>query len=237
MKRVLFYHMFIGDDNSSMNDIEFRIQHTINQLRMLNETLRKNEFHLDRKFVVPVCPVIVTGVIRSKCSEFGFDIYDGFVRENWYEYPTFLAMRNYSQDFDGLLFYCHSKGSFNRTNDSNGIFNFHTSTLLNESVIDNFQDPAIQNIGLYPSQHGFLWHNFFWVRSSFMAQKDVPIFEDRYDYESLIGDKNNPLAYRECKGLAYIEGFQHKEFYSSDDLNLNNKVLLDLYAKYVSLHD
>jgi hypothetical protein len=63
-----------------------------------------------------------------------------------------------------------------------------------------FVNKNINKIGLFPSETGFIWYNFFWVRGSYI--KNTPLIcSDRFYYEHYIGLHANEESGNDCYSL------------------------------------
>jgi hypothetical protein len=116
--------------------------------------------------------------------------------ENKYEYEGIKKLYDLANLYpDKYYLYLHSKGMFNTSvNNSNtkssrfideiiltnGILNRWNEIL---SIFKNNKD--IMRIGMFPSDGGWVWFNFFWTRGDYLRTCEEPrITNDRYYYES-----------------------------------------------------
>jgi hypothetical protein len=117
---------------------------------------------------------------------------------NQYEYPGIKAIYDLSQDEDSVILYFHTKGM------TSGIKNGGNHTIrkmLFKNVIENYElylDEFKKNeeldIGtILPSEYGFAWYNFFWVRSSYVKNHcKLPEFTShRYYWERWLGNEHS----------------------------------------------
>lgn len=128
-------------------------------------------------------------------------------KENLYEYHGIKKMHSLACLFPNDIFlYMHSKGMVfsGGMNGRNPIEVIMTRGLINqwETVIDIFQRfKSVNKIGFFPSNDGFIWFNFFWVRGTYIASCKEPIItEDRYYYESYLG-REGTKTHIDCYSL------------------------------------
>ena len=75
------------------------------------------------------------------------------------------------------------------------------------------KDLNIDKIGLYPSDKGFIWFNFWWARGDYINKLEEPIIsEDRYYYEVWLNkfkkiecDNSYSIIYDNNKCLSFDE--------------------------------
>jgi len=173
-------------------------------------------------------------------TRYNFCIYTKLIsRENCYEYPGFLAIRDFAESAhpEHLIYYCHSKGSVNIGKRAKGIFKYHQVININNDVTARLlEEKNLLKAGLYPSKTGFLWHNFFWVKAGYLKTKEIRKSENRYYYESVIGgDKNE---YKTVLCTLYIkppdETFKILEYFDAKDI-LGNPALDIMYNQYITM--
>lgn len=116
---------------------------------------------------------------------------------NTYEYPGFKAVWDISQDNDeSIILYFHTKGmtSEKKINGVKELRNFITkNTILNyETYLNEFKKTKDLDVGcIFPSEFGFSWYNFFWVRSSYVKEhlSKPEVNKNRYYWERYIGSE------------------------------------------------
>jgi hypothetical protein len=88
----------------------------------------------------------------------------------------------------GMFFSCENK---NTRNESEKIL-LRNTIYHHDKITEIFQNQSINKIGLFPSEHGSIWFNFFWIRASYLINKKAPnkIIDTRFDYEHYIGFDN-----------------------------------------------
>jgi hypothetical protein len=127
--------------------------------------------------------------------------------ENLYEYPGLKLLYDLSQKNPySTLFYMHTKGMVfscenkNTRNESEKIL-LRNTIYHHDKITEIFQNQSINKIGLFPSEHGSIWFNFFWIRASYLINKKAPnkIIDTRFDYEHYIGFDNQ--YYDDCYSL------------------------------------
>ncbi len=224
-KKALFFQVFIGTSLDAESVCLDRLSYLECQLSYMYHFIK---FHdVDASFyLVPTVPDYLSGFVEEVASKYGFLIYGGETfLENKFEYPGFRAMKDFScqSSEDVLVLYGHSKGIFNRRPLQMSTFRLHMKLLLTSPVDEIFKDRRIQKACLFPSRYGWAWHNFFWVRSSYLEKKVVLESKNRHYFESLIGERRNFNGYKKCFGMAgYIPGLDAgsvKAFYGGKELN------------------
>ena len=228
MKKILFFFGFIGTDTEPVDIVASRLNYVSQQMSYLSEVLKEHPI-FDKRYAIFTSPNYLDKTIPDICEQLNFDLYPvshNFYRDNVFEYPGMRAMREESEnDKDSLFFYSHSKGSGCSSPLSESIFKLHIKECLTCNVDSIFNDIEIQKAGLFPSQEGWLWHNFFWVRSSYFSTKEVKLEEDRYKYESLVGERGNIDGYRAAFPLmtnsSFFLPFPRKKVYMPNDLDIN----------------
>lgn len=228
MRKKLFFFAFIGTDAESTDTITFRFNYVFQQMIYLSEILRNLPI-FDKCYVIFTSPSHLDDILFNICEKLNFNLYPipfNFYRDNVFEYPGMKAMKEESEnDNDSLFYYCHSKGSGCPSSLSELIFKFHIKECLTYDIDHIFNNVDIQKAGLFPSQEGWLWHNFFWVRSSYFSTKELKLEEDRYKYESLVGEKGNVDGYRAVFPFlinsSFFKPFPRKRFYMPIDLDIN----------------
>jgi hypothetical protein len=234
MKKVLFFFFYIG--NNSTNDIvsSEKLKHSLIELKFLTNVISRVDI-FDEKYIIPVAHPSFNRTIKQLSEENNLKVYKNIVyHSNQYEYPGFRVMNEVANECeeDTLFYYCHTKGSGNPSSEALDIFRLHTAKLIIDNVDDYFKDESIKKMGLFPSQQGWCWHNFFWIRSNYFKLKEVQLFSNRYLYESLIGELDDLSNYKMCVSPLIDDGiFEIKDYYMPDDLtkiaNPRFKILCD----------
>ena len=127
-------------------------------------------------------------------------------KENLYEYPGLKAVYDVSQNDDSVILYFHTKGmtSGKKVDGNHELRRILFDYTINNysSYLDNFKNnPNLDIGGIFPSEFGFVWYNFFWVRSKYVKEHlPKPEFtKHRYYWERWIGSeyssKKNILTY------------------------------------------
>jgi hypothetical protein len=116
---------------------------------------------------------------------------------NSYEYPGIKAIWDLSKDDDdSIVLYFHTKGmtSQEKIKGVDGLRKFlHKNTISNfESYLTEFKNNPGLDVGcVFPSEFGFSWYNFFWIRSSYVKNylpEPIPN-KNRYTWERFIGSE------------------------------------------------
>jgi len=231
MKKYIFFQAFIGDEQTTESEANTRLAYIYKQLEYLEEQKNLHQF-TGEHFLIVTAPACVDAKIFEIVDRFSLRLWTHeFNRINSFEYPGFLAMQSWAdtRSEESAILYCHSKGSVNTRKNSMGIFRLHTSTLLRTPIDEIFKDGDLSKAGLFPSKYGWFWHNFFWVRSSFLRKKRVSDHDNRHYFESFIGQHGDEKGYESCFSLLPMvfdqerEGtsFQVRRFYEPEDINAN----------------
>lgn len=106
---------------------------------------------------------------------------------NGHEYPGLSKVYELSErEEDSVVLYFHSKGisRFNGVrNDGSEIKCFNTVVRNWRWVLFIFQNfSSIDRVGVTSTRAGWLWHNFWWVRSNYIHKLEKPILSDRRHY-------------------------------------------------------
>jgi len=236
--KTIFYYAYIGDDSTSVEDLIWRLDYINNQMEFISCLAKKN--NINSLFTVATLPKQCDGMFMQIATKHNFCIYTKSIsRENQFEYPGFAALKDFADSAhpEHLIYYCHSKGSVNKSERSLGIFKYHQVININNEVIARIQQHDIVKAGLYPSKSGFLWHNFFWVKASYLATKQIKLSSDRYYYESLIGGDCNSIS-KKTLGTLFIKPpsaeFKILEYYDAKDI-LGKKELDLMYNEHISI--
>jgi hypothetical protein len=150
---------------------------------------------------------------------------------NQFEYPGLKLLYDLSHNSNEIFLYIHSKGMVfnNPLNERN---KFERTTLRGtlhyyQKAMDTFKNIVnINKIGLWPSEKGFIWVNFFYIRGGYLKKPPV-ITDDRWAYEEYIGtigiDKTILNSnYFDCFSLIRnkVIGL-HPDFIKDDQLLIN----------------
>jgi FkbM family methyltransferase len=118
---------------------------------------------------------------------------------NLYEYTGLKLLHSLSQNNPGtIMLYIHSKGmvfsAYDKESRTELEMDLFRNTIINYSDVFRIfkENGNINKIGLFPSDIGAIWYNFFWVRANYLLDKEPPeINEDRFYYEHYIGFNGN----------------------------------------------
>lgn len=116
--------------------------------------------------------------------------------ENNFEYQGIKKIYDLANEYpDKYYLYLHSKGMFNKTFDVISSSRFIDERILTHTILNNWRDVIkilkdnknIVRIGMFPSEGGWIWFNFFWSRGDYIRSCEEPkLTNDRYYYESWI---------------------------------------------------
>lgn len=154
---------------------------------------------------------------------------------NLYEYPGLRSVWQVSQNCDDcVILYFHTKGMSQSSSKRGGndirkiLFN---STISNFKVyLNEFKkNPKLDSAMIFPSEHGFAWYNFFWVRSSYV-KKHLPepkYTKHRYYWEHWIGSehssKKDPVTFSPFIG--------YKKFGNKAQFNVHRNKIWKQYSQ------
>jgi len=125
---------------------------------------------------------------------------------NQFEYPGLKLLYDLSQNSSSNFLYIHSKGMVYNNNYSirsiaeqpalrSTLFYWKKAIFILKNNVN------INKVGLWPSDKGYMWLNFFYIRGSYI--KNPPIISDyRYYYEEYIASANNKFKdWTDCYSL------------------------------------
>lgn len=215
--KSVFYFAYFGIDNDSDEVINDRRDYISNQMKYLANLCDKN--NINTRFIIATIPerFYIDLVVIAK--RYNFHIFSKYIsNNNNFEFNGISACIEYANENpESLIYYCHSKGSVNHNELSMGIFKYHCKNNLdwdcNTLIIDNNKYKA----GLFPSEHGWLWHNFFWVKASYLKNKELLSDQSRHYYEAFIGERENKQAH-----LNVISTLSSKVFEEQDQLTCSS---------------
>jgi len=200
ISRSVVYFGYLGDEGTDDDLLGQRLAFMDRQLRWLSDLIEMLGGGIE--VLVPyVAPLAWDGEVERVVSRYGFRIDPTSVladRRNRFEYPGFRAMKALAETRapGDLIYYCHSKGIVHLDEGKMGIFRLHTEVGLTADLQRLTGNPKLTKAGLFPSRLGWCWYNFFWVKAGHMAGLAVEESADRYHFEALIGDRNDPEGYR-----------------------------------------
>ncbi|MDY0921317.1 hypothetical protein [Leclercia sp. CFBP8987] len=223
--KSVFYFAYFGTDADDDERIMSRARYINEQLSFLSKLCDENNISL--KFIVATIPEKFSKILLNMAKECNFFIYSKYISDqNNYEYNGISACIDFAKKGpESLIFYCHSKGSVNNNELSMGIFKFHCENNLKWDTNRLKSSNEIYKAGLFPSEYGWLWHNFFWVKSSYLRDKKLQPDGTRHYYEAFIGEKNNKQAHEGVISTLPEEFFDSQEtlrkscFYEAHDIN------------------
>jgi len=143
--------------------------------------------------------------------------------ENAHEYPGILKVYELglNTDTDDIILYFHSK-NITRFKGRPGHPEEHVGHKLMNDIIMNWRYclfvftnfPSIDKIGAKCNQEGFVWFNYWWVRSSYIKDMECPLkTTNRYYYESWLARqyKGSKDKVKNCWSVSSIP---HKNFFN-----------------------
>jgi hypothetical protein len=105
--------------------------------------------------------------------------------DNAHEYPGILKVYELSQTTDCVILYFHSKGitRFKTERDEHEIYAFDIVIKNWKWVLFLFKNvSSIDKIGISTSHYGWMWSNFWWVRSVYVRKLEFPVKTNRRHY-------------------------------------------------------
>lgn len=224
MKKILTFFGFFGPEDEIDDSFIERFLLINKQLDYIRTIEEKHPFHI--KYIVPTIPSRFDGFIEFLANRYNYIIAKDFIsRENTFEYPgfSFMSDLSYKSNVDDIFYYFHSKGTGNPSDIS--IYKMHVKALMQMDINISFKEESILKAGLFPSEHGWLWHNFFAARPG-VLNKPVVKDSNRYAYEAFIGNRSDPCSFNSVYPLlklAYPNNeISNKKFYTPDDLGYDN---------------
>uniref|UniRef100_A0A6C0DRB2 Uncharacterized protein n=1 Tax=viral metagenome TaxID=1070528 RepID=A0A6C0DRB2_9ZZZZ len=160
--------------------------------------------------------------IRKILSNYNENVVFTYTYENLYEYPGILSLyEECNKNPEKIYLYFHSKGMFFYQNDErllDEIIIFKLVITNWKNVINIFNNNnKINKVSFGCSKEGFCWYNFFWVRGEYITKCNRPkITDDRYYYESYIGEENENSTFLDCYNLVENNA---KDYYSSGEIH------------------
>lgn len=223
----LFFQTYLGDADTAEAVIEERLCYLTNQLLLLAEFEKSFTYEFKQRLLVMTAPSNYVPQVKQLCHRFGFSLFENKVfTSNQYEYPGFKAMQSFARrDKQGLFLYIHSKGIANRKPHSMGVFSFHLQHLLALNVESVFASSTVEKACLFPSEKGWCWQNFFWVRASYLAELTIIESDQRHYYEFVIGSEAND-GWKQCYAIAQdVKGLQvASSFFKASDINASTSI-------------
>jgi hypothetical protein len=231
MNKILVFFAYFGCNDEADDNVVKRFILIDKQLQYVSLLEKTKPFH--KKYLVATIPSKLDCLVKLIAAKYGYTIANtSLSRKNTFEYPAFSLMSKLSavSDENDIIYYFHSKGSGNPTDFSFEIFKMHVNALIRMNVDEVFSNEHILRAGLFPAQQGWLWHNFFAIRSS-VLNKRIVRSKDRYHYESAIGVMSDIHCFKSVHSLIpelYPDtSFEIKEFYIPDELvDEKTKVLM-----------
>ena len=126
---------------------------------------------------------------------------------NLFEYPGIKTVYELSEnDNDTIILYFHSKGMTSNDHETRKLLFNHTIKNYKVYIQEFINNPNLETAGMLPCKHGFVYYNFFWVRSSYVynyCSKPETTIEylknGRYSWEMWLGyyeySKNDTIYY------------------------------------------
>lgn len=141
---------------------------------------------------------------------------------NQFEYPAIKLVHALAQQYpDNTFLYFHSKGMTHNLH-SRSLQETYLLTATFESWRKNIQllnKENKQKAGLFSSEGGWIWYNFWYARGQYLAKCSEPeISESRYYYEGWLGvanpDRTTPAT--DCLNLFKIKNRPQQYFHPKE---------------------
>ena len=173
----------------------------INQINIVNNFNKKI-------FIIATIGEKDEDLFKKKTLELYPDVIIECYYENEFEYRGILKVWELGQKYNSrndIILYLHSKGVTHHTNYSFNSNDNYNIILKDKNKIEEIFSifPKVDKIGYYSSSHGFIWYNFWFVRSSYIFNIEKPIKTNRrHYYEDWLGrivdndDEKNPIEER-----------------------------------------
>ena len=166
---------------------------------------------------------------------------------NQFEYPGLKLLYDLSKDSNDIFLYIHSKGMvFNNHVDIRSVAeqpSFRVTLYYYQKAMEIFRDNKLINkVGIWPSDKGYIWLNFFYIRGGYL-QSPPEISDYRYYYEEYIGkggkgekgEKGEKGSFTDCYSLALDKiGCYDKDEVMSYICNLKNMPFISDIDTYFS---
>jgi len=216
-KLFIIYYIFINPDKYKIivgGQLKDIIKSCIIFSKIYIHICSENKSLIDqcKKFIINLIPQFEIDTIFSESYQ------------NQFEYQGLKLLYDLSQQKpENNYLYIHSKGMVynNPINERN---EFERTTLrgtlyYHQKAMEIFKNIInINKIGLWPSEKGFIWVNFFYIRGSYLKIPPI-ITKDRWWYEEYINQSGN---YFDCYSLIKdkVIGF-HPDLIKNDQLLIN----------------
>jgi hypothetical protein len=215
--------------NNILCNINNKCEYSLRAIYFINTLINDNYFEWIEnqiKMIYNYCNIIYIIAIVGKKNETKFKqkvwkIYPNVIIEcsyyNNYEYEGIYKMWELGQllnNKNDILLYFHSKGLSRINNYSHSIWSLvakykYDIILYDYNKIKDIFNifPEINKIGYSCDKYGFIWYNFYFVRSSYIFNLERPIKTKRRhyyeDYLCRVADKDNKYPLLERKLINY----------------------------------
>ena len=210
MKIIIVYNIYIDNNvNKNWKYIvlgqlkDLKKSNILKSIKYINFTITAN----NKKYMRRCVNLLKSYFIYSKLIKnqyIKFHITKKYI--NKYEYYSIynvykLALKNQND----IILYFHTKGMSHNRKRIN-IEKLLTKSILNPDNIINFfiEHDNINKVGLFPSNGGFIWFNFWYVRCSYINKIECPIESDnRWYYEGWLANykPNVDVNVNDCYSL------------------------------------
>jgi hypothetical protein len=154
---------------------------------------------------------------------------NGIYKDNVYEYAGIKTLYKIAEDEDDIaLLYFHSKGMTSNQHETRQyLFKY---TIENyENYLNEFDNNSkLEVAGAIPHIHGFIYFNFFWVRSSYVRNwcSRPEVSDNRYIWEVWVGSEFS----RKKEIITYSSIIKYDQVTNTDEVwNIHNRMIKNEY--------
>jgi FkbM family methyltransferase len=193
MNLSIVYYIFINPDRNWKIIVEGQMK----DLQFTNIPYNKIYIHIcsEQQYLIDECKNLINeiGIQRIVYSQSS---------TNQFEYPGLKLLYDLSHNSNEIFLYIHSKGMvYNNHYAIRSVAeqpSFRVTLHYYQKAIEIFRDNKLINkVGIWPSDKGYIWLNFFYIRGGYL-KKGPEISDYRYYYEEYIGNG----TYTDCYSLA-----------------------------------
>jgi hypothetical protein len=162
--------------------------------------------------------------------------------KNQFEYPAIKLLYDLAIQYpDNNFIYFHSKGMTHNLH-SRSLQEIMLLTKTFENWRKNIQllnKEGINKVGLFSSEHGWIWYNFWYAKGRYLASCTAPEISDfRYYYESWLGlaDPNRQTPANDCINLFEIKNIS-KPYFTPVEADIYKENLMEKLFSHAESKD
>jgi hypothetical protein len=134
---------------------------------------------------------------------------------------------------NSFVLYFHSKGITRLGNTNNVFVRDRAEKTIFDIAIRNYRYilfwltclPNITKCGHSPNEGGFIWHNFWWVKSEHLQRLEEPILsENRYYYEEWLIHRTDDIQENHLNCLSSVSNLPLKKYNIGSYYNPNTNM-------------